>query len=45
MSTTNSDQTIVTLLTEKTKVPPKKAAFDDDGNLADLVFSGLNLSR
>jgi len=44
MSTTNSDQAIVTLLTEKTKVPPKKAAFDDDGNLVDLVFSGLNLS-
>src|SRR5438132_3021174 len=44
MSTTNSDQAIVTLLTEKTKVPPKKVAFDDDGNLVELVFSGLNLS-
>src|SRR5947209_5112109 len=43
MSTKNSDQAIVTFLTDKTKVPPKKATFDD-GNLIDLVFSGLNLS-
>src|SRR3989442_543913 len=43
MSTRNSDQAVVTLLTEKTKVPPKEVAYDDDGNLVELIFSGLNL--
>src|SRR6266568_2872488 len=44
MSTTNSDQEIVTLLTEKTKVTPKPAIYDDNGNLVELFLSGLNLS-